>query len=161
MGRVDVSEFSLQWNYTSSFLFLRKTAELLYLSLNKTLFLFHFRFPLGPLSTMLTTLIEYETPKVVTVHNVSIGKSQTHCWKLFCRGKDLREACVCLCLKLLKIKCLKANHFSCHSLIELTSTFVITTVNLSSTFMYDEMQLLGILTMFKLVFSLLASPEAT
>ena len=146
---VGVSEFSLQWNYISSLLLLQKTAELLYLSLNKTLFLFHFRFPLGPLSTMLTTLIEYETPKVVTVHNVSIGKSQTH----FCRSKGLREACVCLCLK--------ANHFSCHSLIELTSTFVITTVNLSSTFMYDEMQLLGILTMFKLVFSLLASPEAT
>ena len=32
-----------------------------------------FRFPLGFLSKMLATLIEYETPKVVTVHNVSIG----------------------------------------------------------------------------------------
>merc|ERR1719471_1221726 len=31
------------------------------------------RFPLGFLSKMLATLIEYETPKVVTVHNVSIG----------------------------------------------------------------------------------------
>ena len=92
VGWVGVSEFSLQWNYTSSFLFLRKTVELLYLSLNKTLFLFHFRFPLGPLSTMLTTLIEYETPKVVTVHNVSIGKSQTLGWKLLCRRKGLREA---------------------------------------------------------------------
>ena len=33
----------------------------------------NFRFPLGFLSKMLATLIEYETPKVVTVHNVSIG----------------------------------------------------------------------------------------
>lgn len=46
-------------------------------SSEQSLFLFHFsRFPLGSgfLSKMLTTLIEYETPKVVTVHNVSIGK---------------------------------------------------------------------------------------
>ena len=30
-------------------------------------------------SGMLTSIIEYETPKVVTVHNVSIGQSVTSC----------------------------------------------------------------------------------
>ena len=40
-----------------------------------------FRFPLGFLSKMLATLIEYETPKVVTVHNVSIGTGSSNLFK--------------------------------------------------------------------------------
>ena len=35
----------------------------------------HYRFPLDSLSAMLSSLIEYETPKVVTVHNISIGET--------------------------------------------------------------------------------------
>ena len=34
-------------------------------------------------SGMLTSIIEYETPKVVTVHNVSIGQSATRLFRLY------------------------------------------------------------------------------